>query len=272
MAWLTRYDVDSPHNRDPELIATLYRILKPILWPYFRPEIRGLDNLLPGASLMVGNHNGAMLMPDAFLLAAAIYERDGIAGVPFGLTHQLGIRLPGVHQLLCRIGGIRGTLANAHKVFATGHRVWVYPGGELDSMRAYRDRARVVFGTRRGYIRLALEAGVPIVPFVAAGAHETLYILDDGQWLARALGLDRWPGVKTWPIVLGLPFGLWVGVPPPHLPWPSRFLIEVLAPLRFEGGREAAQDPTYVEACHQQVHGAMQSTLTRLVAERDARR
>lgn len=265
----TRYDVDSLHNRDPALIDRIYRRLRPVLWRVFRPEVRGLQHVPPGAALYVGNHNAAMLMPDAFLFGAALYERHGMDAMPYGLAHELGVQLPGVHELLVRLGAVRGCEENALRIFAAGHKVWVYPGGELDSMRAWRDRERVVFDGRRGYVRLALRAGVPVVPFVAAGAHETLRILDDGRWLARWLRIDRWLGVKTWPIVLCLPWGLWIGVPPPHLPWPSRILIEVLPPIRFErSGEEAARDADYVEACHRRVHGAMQAALTRLSAER----
>lgn len=266
-------DLDCAANRDGEFVAWAARRLKPLLWRYFRPVVRGLDLIPPGAGLLVGNHNAALLMPDILILGVALHERFGCDGLPFGMTHTTGLQLPLIGPLLARLGGLRGSQENGLRLLAEDRRVWVYPGGELDSMRAYRDRARVVFGARRGYVRLALRSGAPIVPFVAAGAHETLYIVDDGRWLARWLRLDRLLGVRTWPIVLCLPWGLWIGVPPPHVPWPSRIYIEVLEPIRFaRQGEAAARDPAYVEECHVRVHGAMQAALRRLCAERAADR
>src|SRR5919109_858133 len=47
------------------------------------------------------------------------------------------------------------------------------------------------FGVRKGFIRLALNEGVPIVPVVSAGGQETALVLSRGDWLARLLQLDK---------------------------------------------------------------------------------
>ncbi|MCZ7687664.1 MAG: hypothetical protein M5U28_56555 [Sandaracinaceae bacterium] len=152
-------------------------------------------------------------------------------------------------------------------------RCSVYPGGDLDSMRPFRDRDRVVFGPRRGYVRLALRAGVPIVPVVAAGAHATSLVLTDGRALARALGLQRALRLEVCPVTVSVPWGLVVGITPPYVPMPTRILVEVMEPIAFDRcGEEAAADRDYVERCHERVHGAMEATLERLAAERRASR
>jgi len=266
---IARHDSDSPDNRDPEMIHRLYSLLKRPLWRYFRPVISGLERIPEGPGIYVGNHNGAMLMPDVLIFGAALYERFGVEDLPHGLAHSFGISLPAVHQLLTRLGALRGSQSNGVKLLEAGRKVWIYPGGELDSMRSFWRRDRVIFGSRRGYIRLALRTGAPIIPFVVAGAHETLLVLDDGRWLARLLRIDRLLGVKTWPIVLCLPWGLWIGVPPPHFPLPSRVFVEVLEPIRFDRvGEQASRQADYVEACHRLVHGRMEAALRRLLARR----
>jgi 1-acyl-sn-glycerol-3-phosphate acyltransferase len=137
-------------------------------------------------------------------------------------------------------------------------------------MRPWRDRDKIRFAGRQGYVRLALSAGVPIVPVVAAGAQQTLVILSDGQRLARALGFDRLFRLKAWPIALALPWGLLIA-PLPFIPWPSRILIEVLPPIRFDrSGPKAAADAGYVTECAAQVEQTMQACLTRLAAKRRA--
>jgi 1-acyl-sn-glycerol-3-phosphate acyltransferase len=134
-------------------------------------------------------------------------------------------------------------------------------------MRPYRKRNRIVFGRRRGYVRLAVRHGVPIVPVVAHGAHSTAMILDDGRWIVERLGLDRRFRLNAWPITLSLPWGITFGPPPPYVPWPSRITIEVLDPISFgRSGARWAKDHDYIEACHAAVRQRMQHTLDQLAA------
>jgi 1-acyl-sn-glycerol-3-phosphate acyltransferase len=264
-----RYDIDSLENRDPRLMAFVADLLEPLLWRYFRPVVRGLHHVPDGATLFVGNHNAGLLTPDSFIFGFALYRRLGIDAVPYGLGHEVALQLPLINQLVVPLGAVRATHENAHRLFAAGRKVLVYPGGDLDAMRPFRHRHRVVFGPRRGYVRLALREGVPILPVVTEGAHAAYIVLDDGRWLARALRLDRLLRVKVWPIALSIPWGLTIGPPPPFFPLPTRITIEVLPPVRFDRtGPAAAEDDDFVEACHRTVHRRMQSALERLAAER----
>jgi len=267
-----RYDIDSLDNRDPEAVALMTRVVDRVIRPYFRCEVRGLERIPAGAALYVGNHNAGLMMPEALLFGAAVHHARGIDDVPYGLGHEVAISIPSLHEIVVPLGAVRAKAENALRLFAKGKKVLVYPGGDYDSFRPYRDRDRIVFGGRTGYIRLALRAGVPIVPIVAAGAQETLLILDDGRWLARALRVDKLLRLKVWPITLCLPWGLVIGPWLLFLPWPSRVLIEALPPIQFERtGEQAAADPDYVRACADEVEGAMQAALTRLAAERRGR-
>lgn len=266
--WLRWYDIDRLDQRDPERVGRLCRWLYGPLKHYFRAEVRGIDRLPQGAALIVGNHNALLMTPESFLFCTAVYRQRGLEDVPYGLGHELAIRLPILNQIVVPLGAVRASHRLARELFALGRKVLVFPGSEFEAFRSWRDRDRIRFGGRKGYIRLALAAGVPVVPMVAAGAQETLFVLTDGQWIARRLHLDRLLRVKAWPIALGLPWGLMLA-PLPFLPWPSRILIEVLEPIRFEpGGPEAADDEDYVARCAAVVEAAMQEALTRLAADR----
>lgn len=263
------YDLDSLDNRDPDYIARMNARIGPLFRAYFRPVIRGLDRIPPGPVLYVGNHNG-VLSWDSFTFFSEVFERRGIDDLPYALGHDLTMLLPPLHQIFVPCGAIRASHDNAHRVFARGAKLLVYPGSDYDSFRAYRDRNRIIFGPRRGYIRLALRERVPIVPIVTAGAHEVLYIVDDGKWLARALRLDKLFRAKTWPISVSIPWGLTIGPPPPFIPWPTRFFQEALAPIEFErSGTDAVDDAEYVDHCHDRVLSTMQSAMDRLVEERN---
>ncbi|MBW2522648.1 MAG: glycerol acyltransferase [Deltaproteobacteria bacterium] len=265
---MKRYDIDSLDSRDPRRIEQAVGLLLPLLRTYFRPVIRGLERIPDGAALYVGNHNG-VLSWDSYTFFGEVCERLGVEHVPYGLGHEITISLPLIHQMIVPLGAVRASHDNARRVFARGGKVLVYPGSDYDAFRAFRDRNRVIFGPRRGYLRLALRERVPIVPVVSAGAHEVIYILDDGQWLARALRLDKLLRAKAWPIALSFPLGLTIGPPMLHVPYPARFFQEALEPIRFDPeGPDAAADADYVERCHEVVITAMQRAMDRLVHER----
>lgn len=267
------YDVDSVDNRDPGAIARLARAVDGVARPYFRAEVRGLERIPDGAALYVSNHNGGLVTPDSFLFASAVYQRGGLDAVPYVLAGDAAIRAPLVQQVVVPLGAVRASPSNAHALFAQGRKVLVYPGGELDAMRTFRQRDRIVFGGRTGYVRLALREGVPIVPVIAAGAHSGLVVLDSGRWLARALHADRLFRIKAWPIAVCLPWGVVVGPGLLYLPWPTRILIEALEPVRFDrAGEAAAKDEDYVRACADRVEERMQQALDRLSRERRAGR
>lgn len=269
---MKHYDMDDLGSRDPQAVARFFAIFDPVLKLVFRPRVAGLERIPRGAALYVANHSGGTLTPDTFVFCAELYRQLGLAAVPYGLAHGVALSLPLVHQVNVPLGGLRASHANAHRVFTAGLKALVYPGGDLDAFRPYRHRDRVVFGPRRGYIRLALREGVPIVPVVSDGGHETFMVLDDGRWLARLLGADRLLRVKVWPIVLSLPLGLTIGPTLPHLPIPRPIRVEVLDPIHFaRSGEDAAADADYVEACHTQVLGVMQDALSAMVADKRRR-
>ncbi len=236
---------------------------------YHKARVTGVEHVPGGAALYVGNHNGGTMTPDTWIVGAALYDAHGMAGLPYGLGHEWAIRIRGAHEFLVKMGAVRAGHDNAHRLFEAGRKVLVYPGGDEDAFRSFNRRHEVVFGGRQGYVRLALSAGVPIVPVVACGAHSTWFVVSDGRWLARSLQLDRLMRVKAWPIALTIPWGLTVGFAPPYIPFPSRILIDILQPVLFDrSGPEAAADADYVTQCARQVESSMQTRLDALKHER----
>lgn len=266
------YDIDSLENMDLGIIDILYRLVRRPFERYFRYESRGVQRIPPGAGLYVGNHSGGLITPDSFLFGCALYRERGPQDMPYGLGHEIAISMPVLHQIVMPLGAVRASHANARKIFAAGRKALVYPGSDFDDMRSFGDRNRVVFNGRRGYIRLALGEGVPIIPVVTCGSHETFIVLSDGQWIARLIRSDLWMRSKVWPITLSIPWGLTLGPLPAYVPFPAWIIQEVLSPITFErAGPEAAADEAYVEACAETVEGEMQACMNRLARERARR-
>jgi 1-acyl-sn-glycerol-3-phosphate acyltransferase len=263
------YDYDSLDNRETRSIERVVRLVAEPMRHYFKADVIGLEHVVRGGGqLFVGNHNGGACAPEMFLFGSAVYRRYGLETLPYGLGHEYVGRMPPLARALIPLGAVRASPQNAARIFERAHNVLVYPGGDEESMRPWSQRDRIVFAGRKGYIRLALRNGVPIVPVVAFGAHDVFVVLSDGRWLASRLGLHRLTRLKVLPTVACLPWGITVGPFMPFIPLPARIRIEVLPPVHFKRrGEAAATDPAYVAACDAHVRSLMQSALTRMAVE-----
>ena len=261
-----KYDIDRLDQRNDSLIEKIAPYVNFILRNYFRSSVQGIYRIPPGAGLFVGNHNAAMLTPDSFIFATEVCEKKGVHEVPYGLGHEITISMPFIHQFLVPLGAVRASHDCAHRLFQQNKKVIVYPGGDFDAMRPFRHRNKIVFGGRKGYIRLALRENVPIIPVVTAGAHSVYIIIDDMRWLARLFRFDRMFRLKVFPLTLSIPWGLTLGPLIFYIPYPSKISIEILEPVYFKHtGSNAANDNSYVNDCANRVEGLMQSALDRMV-------
>jgi 1-acyl-sn-glycerol-3-phosphate acyltransferase len=252
-------------ERDPDYI----RDSLPRLWLlaslYFRGEVRGLGNIPEtGPVLLVGNHSGGNLTPDTHVFTLAFSAYFGVERRFYQLAHNLVLSMPGL-GMLRKYGTVAASPENAHKALESGAALLVYPGGDYEVHRPSWEGNRVDFGGRKGFIRLALEHDVPIVPVVSVGGQETALFLSRGDRLARLLGIDKALRLKVLPISLALPWGLNVGDMLGHLPLPAKITVEALPPidLRAEFGEEPDLDEVYDHLMR-----LMQETLDALASER----
>jgi len=236
------------------------------LTSYFSPETRGVTNIpAEGPALLVGNHNGLFYMADTWVTALAIVDRRGTDHPAYTLTYDLLFGVPAVGTFLRRIGAIRAGSDEAKAALAQGGLVLDYPGGDWEACRPWLDRNTIDFGGRTGFVRLALRTGVPVVPVVAHGSHDSVIVVSRGEAIARALGLGA-IRIKVFPILWG-PFGLTTVLTPPP-PLPSSITVEFLPPIDWSSlGPDAADDPDAVERCANEVIGVMQAALDRLRVE-----
>jgi len=259
---IPRADLD---ERDPDFI----RERLPLMWLmaslWYRGEVRGLGNIPDdGPVLLVGNHSGGNMTPDTVVFTLAFNTYFGVERPFFQLAHNLVLSMPGLGSLR-RFGTVAASPANARKALESGAALLVYPGGDYEVHRPSWQGDRVDFGGRKGFIRLALKQGVPIVPVVAIGGQETALFLSRGEGLARMFALDRLFRLKVLPISLALPWGLNVGDMFGHLPLPAKITVETLPPidLRAEFGPDPDLDDVYDHLIR-----LMQDTLDALSAER----
>lgn len=261
-----RVPAPDPADRDPEFIIDTVGPAWLFARTYFRAEVRGLE-LIPdkGPILLVGNHSGGNVSPEVLVTTLAFVRRFGPQRPFFQLAHDLVMAYPVLGALLRRFGTVSADPDSARRALRDGAAVLVYPGGDWEVHRPTWEEDRIDFAGRTGFLRLAWDAGVPIIPFVNGGAQQTALMLSRGDRLARLLRLDRVLRLKVFPISLALPWGLNIGDLAGHIPLPSKVTIQFLPPIdpRAEFGPELD-----VEAAYDLVTGRMQEALTRLCAER----
>jgi 1-acyl-sn-glycerol-3-phosphate acyltransferase len=232
---------------------------------WFRGEVRGLGNIPDsGPVLLVGNHSGGNVTPDTTVFTLAFHTYFGVERAFYQLAHNLVLSMPGLSSLR-KFGTVAASPANARDALQSGAALLVYPGGDYEVHRPTWERNRVDFDRRKGFIRLALEQDVPIVPVVSIGGQETALFLSRGERLAHLLMLDRMFRLKVLPISIALPWGLNVGDMLGHIPLPAKITIETLPCIHLRD--EFGEDPDVTEI-YDHVLRLMQDTLDALAAER----
>ena len=185
---------------------------------YFRVVPAGLQHVpRTGPCLIVGNHAGPLPF-DAAMVAVALATNPGGPRAPRPLVDRALPTLPWAGNLVASLGGVPASRANACRLLEAGEAVMVFPEGARGSAKTWKERYSLLpFG--QGFVRLAQEQGVPIIPVGIVGAEEAMLTLGNADWLAKAMGLPYWP--------LVLPFVL-----------PVRMRLHFGAPLVFDGAPE----------------------------------
>jgi 1-acyl-sn-glycerol-3-phosphate acyltransferase len=250
--------------RDPDFIRSQLPLSWLLATAYFRAEVRGLEHVPEDRPvLFVGNHSGGNMTPDSMVFVLAFGTYFGVERPLYALAHSLVTSFPVIGPLARKFGIITAGHQAAEAALEAGACVLVYPGGDLETHRPWTARHEIRFAGRKGFVQLARDAGVPIVPVVSSGGQQTFLPLTDGARLAKALRLDRLGRLKVLPVSLALPWGLNVGDMLGHLPLPVKIIQQVLPPIdvaeRFGDDDDRAYD--YVTL-------RMQETLTSLAAER----
>ncbi len=254
-------------QRDPAFIRQHLPTIGRAIGRYFAPVVRGVDRLPEeGPFLLVSNHSGGWLMPDAWALFNELLTRFGADREFYGLMLDFAFVVPVFGDSLRRFGAVPASMANAERALALGGGVMVFPGGAWEVYRPWTERNQIDFHGHTGFIRLALGHGIPVFPVVSHGSHNSLVVVSRGDRIGHLIGIDRLR-VNVFPFALGVPFGL-TSAFVPYVPIPAKIIVEVLEPIDWsDHGPDDADDPDVVGHCYEQVTATMQATLDRLARE-----
>ena len=266
---------------NPKFAHQLARVLAPVVRVWFRFELRGVERLPAGQPvLLVGNHS-AWGTAELLCLLVGWLQGVGDKRRVNGLMHDVTFTTPLVGPFYRGLGAIGATAANACSALDAGHDVLVYPGGDLDACRPFYQPRAVHFGTRRGYIRLALQTGVPVCPLATIGSHYSWLMAPGGALFSKWFGLkqrlrsERIPLPFEWlTLLIAVPAWLFGLVPLwafaliavlALVPTPARITTQVLPPIDLQAATAELSDPeAKVERAHQIVYGALADAVARM--------
>jgi 1-acyl-sn-glycerol-3-phosphate acyltransferase len=217
---------------DPALLERTAPLLEFLWAKYFRVRLIGIENIpAEGAALLVANHSGGLPW-DGTMLMHATHAHHPAARPLRPLVASFAFQSSWMRPVVARIGGVRASMQNALALCRAGQLLGVFPEGLRGVGKLYRERYRLTYFGRGGFVRLARTADVPVIPVAIVGAEETHPVLAKLVRVAQPFGLPYIPITPTFPL-LG-PLGL--------LPVPTKWTIQIAEPIRFAPGTGSKEE------------------------------
>ena len=171
-----------------------------------------------------------------------------------GTAHDALMAIPVFGRYFRSMGVLPAAPDAIATALAEGRDVALWPGGEVDSLRPWTERDRANLAGRKGFVKMAIRAGVPIVPIATVGGADAMPVLIRGDRLSRALRLDRLLRLKVFPLAISLPWGI-APAALPQLPLPAKIRTRFMPAVELDHDPARAEDDDYVDRKYHEVAG-----------------
>jgi 1-acyl-sn-glycerol-3-phosphate acyltransferase len=243
---------------------------------YHRAEIDFAERLpASGGAVIVSNHG--RLDFDCFILVNLMLRSRG--RLVHLLADHLWFKVPGMRRVMALAGAVDGTRENAVRLLERGELILAYPGGVREIMDSRFGRERIDWQGRTGFAKIALSAGVPVIPVVGVGVNSGFLFVSSGRLLGRLLFqliLRLGPAYKDYrnPLALGilpLPLPLSIAV---NFPLPCKLRYLVGEPIQppvgaadppVAGGPERAGEPRSARAEEDELAARVAESMRRMI-------
>jgi 1-acyl-sn-glycerol-3-phosphate acyltransferase len=237
---------------DETLEKNLKPVVKLLFDKYFRVHVEGIENIPASRGCIVVANHAPVLSLDGIMIRHAI-ETQVRHDVRWLMENEL-FYIPYAGTLGQRIGGVRASQENASHLLSKDFLIITFPEGVQGISSRYRERYNLKRFGRGGYIRIAVQHSVPIVPAAITGPQDSFPILWKVTAGADRLSLPFIPVTPLFPL-LG-PLGL--------LPLPTRWKIKFGAPFKFDYAKNARPDQTRINKLDNSVRDSIQAMIDEL--------
>ncbi|KAM9574854.1 DGAT1/2-independent enzyme synthesizing storage lipids-like isoform 1-T1 [Guaruba guarouba] len=161
-------------------------------------ELHGVENLPEGPGILVYYH-GAIPIDYLYFLSRLFLWKKRLC---LSVADHFVFRLPGLKLLLGVTGIMPGTREECLIALKNGYLVSISPGGVREAL--FSDESyQLVWGNRKGFARVALDAKVPIIPMYTQNVREGYRMLKERRffrWLYESTRLPFTPPYGGLPV------------------------------------------------------------------------
>lgn len=229
------------HGLDLDRLAlyVLPRFLLEIIRKYLRLEIEGMDNVPhKGKAIVLPNHSGWSGF-DVVMIGNEIHKTK--RRIPRILAHKAWF-LGDIKIVSHKMGLQEASTENGLKLLKKNNLIILFPEGEYGNFKPTSERYHLQ-EFKRGFVRMAMITGAPIIPTIVIGAEETHINL-------ATLKLTKYLKGQIIPIPLNI------------LPLPAKWKIKFLEPVHLDGyTAKDAEDHDLVHKIATEVQEKMQSAI-----------
>lgn len=233
-------------SRDVLLYRVFPRWIMELARKYFRLNIEGLEHIpKKGAAIVLPNHSGYMGI-DAALLAHIIAQNA--KRIPRVMTHHFWFLTETTALPAQKMGFTEATLKNGIAELQKNHVVVLFPEGEAGNFKP-TEKMYQLQEFRRGFVRMALETGAPIIPTLIIGAEESQITLSTLKFTKFLKGL-----------VIPLPLNV--------IPLPTKWKFVFLKPILLPYTKKSLRNEALIREISDEIHDKMQKAMHKELKKR----
>jgi 1-acyl-sn-glycerol-3-phosphate acyltransferase len=182
----------------------------PLYKKYFQVRVFGKENVKDVPYMVVANHTGQVAI-DGMLISLAFTTEVKPPRILRPMVERFFTNLPFVGMWAQDGGAVLGDRQNCLNLLKNNNSVLVFPEGVRGIAKSTKDYYKLQKFTR-GHYRLALLAGVEILPVTVIGAEEFFPFVYQAKGVAKLLGL---PAAPITPNIVPLPspVDIYIGEP-----------------------------------------------------------
>lgn len=155
---------------------------------YHQHEVFGLDQI-PNRGPVIIACNHSLATYDMILLMAAVFLKSHRQ--PRALIDRAFYKVPGLGNMMEHMGCIIGSQENAHQLLSNGNTLYLAPGGMRESLRPSTQRYQIRWNDRKGFARLSIETGTPIMLAACPSADDIFTVYENAltKWVYKSFKL-----------------------------------------------------------------------------------
>jgi len=182
----------------------------PLYKKYFNVRLFGKENVQDKQYMVISNHSGQIAI-DGLLIGTAFALEVQPARILRPMVERFFTSLPFINKWASECGSVLGDRDNCMNLLERGESLLIFPEGVRGVAKSTKDFYKVQEFTR-GFYRMAIKAGIDILPLAVVGAEEVFPYVYQAKGIAKKFGLPALPLSANY-LPLPSPIDIYIGEP-----------------------------------------------------------